>query len=107
MRRELEALGYAVGAADLCSSTLRFAPRQRLFFVAYSDGKGERPRAFDAEVAGLPPLAGLVADERPDVHAVVQESDGFPGAMGQRRAYGNAINPLIGAYFVRAVMGAL
>lgn len=107
VRRDLEALGYSVGASDLCASTMGFAPRQRLFFVAHTDGESERAREVYAEVARLPPLAGLAADERPDLHRVVQEGDGFPGAMGQRRAYGNAINPLVAATFIRAVAGAL
>jgi hypothetical protein len=107
VRRDLEALGYAVGAADLCSSSLGFAPRQRLFFVAHTDSQSERARSVYAEMASLPPLGWLPPSVTNDLYGVVQESDGFPGAMGQRRAYGNAINPLVAAYFIRAAAGAL
>jgi DNA (cytosine-5)-methyltransferase 1 len=48
---DLEALGYSVGAVNLCASVLGFAPRQRLFFVAHTDGKGECARALDGKVA--------------------------------------------------------
>jgi len=107
VREDLEARGYAVGGMELCASLLGFAPRERLFFAAYTDGKSECARAINAQMAGLPSLAGLAADDEDDVHTVVQESDGFSTAMGQRRAYGNAINPQLAAVFVRTVMESL
>lgn len=107
VRRDFEALGYAIGAADLCASTLGFAPRQRLFFVAYADCEGERARALHAQVASLPALAGLADGGQDHIYGMVSEVDGVPGAMGQRRAYGNAINPLVTARFIRAAIEAV
>lgn len=104
---DLEALGYSVGAINLCASVLGFAPRQRLFFVAHTDGKGECARALDGKMARVSTASDLAPNEQHDVHGVVQERDGFPAAMGQRRAYGNAVNPRVTALFVRAVMDLL
>lgn len=47
-RGEMEALGYAVGAADLCAAGIG-APhiRQRLFWVAYASGTGLAGRSIE------------------------------------------------------------
>jgi len=49
VRADLEALGYAVGAADLCAASAG-APhiRQRLFWVAYSTGERQHGRQDSA-----------------------------------------------------------
>ena len=65
---DLETLGYAVGAADLCAAGAG-APhiRQRLFFMAYADHKGPQGRLFggdgaDQRTVGSGGMAGIVAD---------------------------------------------
>lgn len=58
VRADLEALGYAVGAADLCAASVG-APhiRQRLFWVAHR--YGERREGLGLRLQpGLPPQAG-------------------------------------------------
>lgn len=65
VRADLEALGYAVGAADLCAAGVG-APhiRQRLFWVAYADIKVQSGRRVFGP--GESPGAGLgAARERP------------------------------------------
>ncbi len=55
VRADLEALGYAVGAADLCSAGIG-APniRQRLYWVAIANGNGQAAgRVDDEQVLGL------------------------------------------------------
>lgn len=56
VRSDLEALGYAVGAADLCSAGVG-APniRQRLYWVAYAHGGtglGSQPQPIERQVSG-------------------------------------------------------
>jgi DNA (cytosine-5)-methyltransferase 1 len=104
---DFKAIGYDLAVVDLCSSVLHLAQRQRIFFAAYAHGEGQCARRFNAEMARVSAFARLARDERPNLHRVVQESDGFPGAMGQRRAYGNAVNPALTAMFVSAVIDTL
>ncbi len=67
---DLEAAGYAVGAANLCAAGVG-APhiRQRLYFVAVADadhagpqGRGERRDGADERAAGTGGVAGDMAD---------------------------------------------
>lgn len=104
---DLEDLGYAVAAADLCSSLLRFAPRQRIFFVAHAHGEGQRARAIHEQVAGVRPARHVPPESRLELHVLDSEGDGVPGGMGQRRGYGNAINLDLAAIFVRAGLAAI
>jgi len=61
VRLNLETMGYAVGAADLCAAGVA-APhiRQRLFWVADSDESGNYERARSGEQPICEPSAGLV-----------------------------------------------
>lgn len=63
VRADMEAMGYAVGAADLCAPGVA-APhlRQRLYWVAYRDGQGWRERGRAERLAELPP--GHESDRR-------------------------------------------
>lgn len=70
VRLDLEALGYAVGAADLCAAGIE-APhiRQRLYWVAFADGPGrktcrQRPSQQDQRPKSSATHGGLGDAER-------------------------------------------
>lgn len=93
---------YAVGAADLCASTLGFPRRRRLYFAAHTDREGQCPVALDAEVARLQTARDVLETER-DVAGGVGEALGRSGTRVARlRAYGNAIVAPLGATFIQA-----
>jgi DNA (cytosine-5)-methyltransferase 1 len=134
VRADLEALGYAVGAADLCAAGVG-APhlRQRLYWVAYALDLGG---LGDPDHAGLPERVGDGRVQREAVGAypgqapecrshtgwgdtwlqcldgkarrvepgIFPLAHGVPGRVGRLRAYGNAIVPQVAAAFVRAYM---
>jgi DNA (cytosine-5)-methyltransferase 1 len=125
VRVDLEAAGYAVGAANLCAAGVG-APhiRQRLWFVADHDQRGrqiERPsRLHDrgasghdtigcGEVGGwsdcvfIPCLDGKARPIEPSIQPLAH---GVPARVGRLRAYGNAIVPQVAAAFIEAVMSA-
>ena len=125
VRADLEALGYEVGAADLCAASAG-APhiRQRLFWVADS----ELPRVAERwRVAGIgtstnhdagireldrdgctEQTRAVVAGQRCSESYWRQEPeprplvDGVPGRVGLLRGYGNAICPQAAAAFIEA-----
>ena len=96
--------GYAFRAVDLCASVLGYPRRQRFFFVAYTDGHSQRDVRLHAEAPRVQAASDLVADELLRLHDLVPVGDGAPSRMGERRAYGNAINAQVAATFIRAVM---
>jgi DNA (cytosine-5)-methyltransferase 1 len=134
VRADLEALGYAVGAADLCAAGVG-APhiRQRLYFVAYAPGE----RLFRKERAnktGVPPgmfgkgfesawreyhgrRIGIEPGAFPMAHGIPADLGlGEPelrrmarsaraNQAGRLKGYGNSIVPALAATFVRAFMG--
>jgi DNA (cytosine-5)-methyltransferase 1 len=128
VRADLEALGYAVGAADLCAAGVG-APhlRQRLYWVAHTYGAGRdrgpepdqlqaqrveasRRNDFDGRVrspwAAAGSLEGCDGSWRvlaPGVECLV---DGLPPVVGRLRAYGNAVVPQVAAAFIRAYLEA-
>lgn len=120
VRADLEESGYAVGAADLPAASVG-APgrRPRLYWVADSARSGGR--GWNAlEKRDRAQLGGSGSDiwshEWPDgfgrdstlpVSDVLSPSYGVPGRVGLLRGYGNAINPILGAEFVRAVMDVI
>jgi len=109
VRADLENVGYAVGAADLCAAGIG-APhiRQRLYWVADAKSRqGERgqPRVLpDAwtpfDTWDTPRGAVRVV---PRSKAVAH---GLSNSVGFVRAFGNAIVPQLGAQFVSAYMEA-
>jgi site-specific DNA-cytosine methylase len=101
---DLERIGYAVGAAVLCSSLLGFPRRPRLFFVAHANGKRKCDVRIDAEVARLQAFAGLDGDALHQLHKMDKDSYGDSVRLAERRAYGNAINPEVAIEFIRSVM---
>lgn len=121
---DLESLGYAVATVGLCCASVK-APhnRPRFFWLADLHGNG-----CNQAGAGLPPFEHdgalrscanyqsydpwgwfepvLCSDGRtrriePGLIPLV---NGFPGRMELLRGYGNAINPWVGAMFIRAFM---
>jgi DNA (cytosine-5)-methyltransferase 1 len=133
VRSDLEALGFAVGAADLCAAGVG-APhiRQRLWWgaqrggVAYTDGGGSSAGRGDAgEVCGL-----QEAQRKPELGPALPWGSGctlipcadgkarrvgpgvFPLAhgvsarVGRLRGYGNAIVPQVAAEFIAAYLEA-
>lgn len=133
VRADLEALGYAVGAADLCAAGVG-APhvRQRLYWVAHSATLGmedpdgsrfaheDKRGGFEApgEKTHSGPSQGNYwsncqwaecADGylRPIEPGVLPLVDGFPGRVGQIAGYGNAVVPQVAAEFVMAAMEVL
>ena len=115
VRADLEALGYACGAADLPAGAIG-APhkRHRLWWLAAdadSDGLQGRPLERRHLEAGWrhEEFAGLVSDA---VRLSVPTgrfgalADGIPGRVGRLRAYGNAIVPQVAAEFIGAYLDA-
>ena len=125
VRADLEAIGYAVGGADLAAASVG-APhiRQRLFWVGnpvgegleghagHGDGGGEPRRVSQEEArsvaqAGWSDLEWLPCSDgkaRPAQPGIRPLAHGFPGRVGRLRAYGNAVVPAVAAVFIRAWM---
>ena len=121
VRLDLEALGYGVGAADLCAAGVG-APhiRQRLWWGAADAGSlgvaglrasgsvGQvRPwgtfGAVDLREVTDRPFDSGAGERRPRVLAVASR---LSGRVGRMRGYGNAIVPQVGAAFVTAFLEA-
>lgn len=121
VRVDLEAQGYAVGAADLPACSVA-APqkRERIWFVAVGDPEGERWGEGQRTEPGAPgarqgtrlpawtSAAVVGADGRrrraePGVFALAH---GIPNRVDQLRGYGNAIVPEVAALFVACHMRA-
>ncbi|WP_234824472.1 DNA cytosine methyltransferase [Ensifer adhaerens] len=117
VRADLEAVGYACGAADLCAAGVG-APhaRQRLFWVADPQGqrgrgrKGVAPRSCEAlggsssAIRNEPWPDGRGSGSTLTVSDVLSPSYGVPQRVGQLRAYGNAIVPQVAAEVIGAYM---
>jgi len=128
---DLEALGYAVGATDLCAAGVG-APhiRQRLYWVgsrmadSYQTGRqssapvprepttGNTPTGQSEQLGPsgfwsgydlLPCLDGKSRRVEPGTFPLAH---GIPARMGKLRAYGNAIVPQVAAEFIKAYLWA-
>lgn len=101
---DLEGVGYACGAADLPAACVG-APhnRPRLWYVAHATGGGREGgrglRQDGAQQNGNQPANRSWWNDEPNVARV---ADGIPGAVAQRRAFGNAIVPQVAAEFIAA-----
>jgi DNA (cytosine-5)-methyltransferase 1 len=124
VRADLEALGYAFGAADLCAASVG-APhiRQRLYFVADTDHEGpqrhgrlvtehdqtrreneeryERKAGFWSDAEWLPCRDGKARPVEPGTFPLAH---GIPARVGRLRGYGNAIVAPLAEAFIRAAM---
>ena len=117
VRADLEALGYACGAADLCSAGIGSPQiRQRLYRMADSSRLGSWPaEPGDSEAQAQIRRAHPTSSYRrftdsfgnnyripePEVPFVAH---GFPNILDRIRAIGNAIDPNLGASFIKAAM---
>jgi DNA (cytosine-5)-methyltransferase 1 len=117
VRDDLERMGFAVGAANLCAAGVG-APqiRQRIFWVADANYPGRE----GAERSGQPDQAReareaarrqpVRSDRGPwppgpgEVHRIPQLANGLPGVLGACKGYGNAIVPQVAAAFIESVM---
>jgi DNA (cytosine-5)-methyltransferase 1 len=116
VRADLEALGYALGAADLCAASVG-APhiRQRLYWLAHTKSGwkwngGGREEIQSSVRAG----SGVGFWDRFDkiqgsgTRRIEPETSPlaprFPGYVGPLRAYGNSIVPQVAAEFIKASM---
>lgn len=104
---DLEGMGYACGAADLpaaCAGAPQARPR--LWFVADAASRRRQgwPRLREDGALGHGHKFADCAwwNAEPGVARV---ADGIPGAVDQRRVFGNAIVPQVAARFVSAFMG--
>jgi DNA (cytosine-5)-methyltransferase 1 len=117
VRDDVEALGYAVGAADLCAASIG-APqaRQRLYWVADADHEGRQRaewqgKSDEARQAREAARSEFMRSDRGswppgpgEVNLIPQLANGLPGVMGGCKGYGNAIVPQVAAAFIEAVM---
>jgi DNA (cytosine-5)-methyltransferase 1 len=109
VRFEMEGMGYEFGAANLCSAGVGAHDiRQRLYWVADSDGNRLRcersgPIAKGAwskqQFEGLVQVALQFSLPAGRIGGI---SDGFPARMVALRGFGNAINPILAAEFIKA-----
>ena len=117
VRADLESLGYACGAADLCAAGVG-APqiRQRIYWLADAPQFGSRPaqsrngekKAYRGWPNDPSPNRRFVDGfgnnyrvPEPEITFVV---NGFPEILGHIRAYGNAIVPQVAAQFIGAFL---
>ncbi|HAN92936.1 MAG TPA: DNA cytosine methyltransferase [Nitrospira sp.] len=117
---DLEGAGYAVGAADLCAAGIG-APhrRQRLYWVAYADGRGRielGPSRIHDHWASGDDAAGCVSSvsitgsdgrSRPCEPGTLPLAHGLPNRVGKLRGFGNAILPHLAAGFIRSSIEAI
>ncbi|AXV15103.1 methyltransferase [Neorhizobium sp. SOG26] len=126
VRADLEDLGYACGAADLCAAGIGAPhPRQRLYWVAYLDqaGRGHaspRPESAERHRYGTDGLGRWIGhwdrdgeqsrfadgSTRRTKSGVGIMVDGFPGRVDAVGAFGNAIVPQLAAEFISASVEA-
>lgn len=113
VRADLEAVGYAFGAADLCAAGVG-APhiRQRLIWLADAECGGLQSRNFGRArtIPGEPTKIGSETtwarwwgpqSGEPELAFMAH---GIPAGVGQVRAYGNAIVPQVAAEVIAAFM---
>jgi len=113
VRADLEALGYACGAADLPAGGYGALHRRHRVWWVGSDTRGDglqrRPQRTQYTAARFrtEEFARLVEDE---IRVSVPTgkfgalANGLPNRVGQVRAYGNAIVPAVAAEFVASFM---
>jgi DNA (cytosine-5)-methyltransferase 1 len=104
---DMEKLGYAFGAADLCAAGVG-APhiRQRLFWVAvvHPNVQGLEGLHQARGRVDLQPASEDVRGHWGSEPKVDRLANGVPDRVGKLRAYGNAIVPQVAAEFIGAYM---
>jgi DNA (cytosine-5)-methyltransferase 1 len=102
VRLDLEAEGYAVGAANLCASGVSSQRRPRIFFVADADSDSKCYSSVHEKMASLQEAWALASEPWREIRGMGAVGDEFPSKMGRLRAYGNSINPVLAGEFVMA-----
>lgn len=120
VRLDLEAMGYAVGAADLCAAAVGgIHNRPRLWWTAYAESFRRKYPQY-AESDFMPERNG--ANQKVSVKGIlacnkrrfykkvrsskfIRKSNGLYGRAHLVRGYGNAIVPQVAAEFIKAFMG--
>ena len=115
VRLDMEDLGYAFGSSDLCAAGIGSPhKRQRLYWVADSEGAGGRQGKGMGEresqaSGGSSPV--VCAEPWPDgrgsgstlgVPDVLPQVDGIPGGMALLHGYGNAVIPGLAEMVMRS-----
>lgn len=114
---DLESVGYAVAAADLCAAGVG-APqrRQRLYWMADADHarweraerQGQSNQAWtEREIArceSVRPARGHWPPGPREVDQIPLLANGLLGTMGGCKGYGNAIVPQVAAEFIKAYL---
>lgn len=119
VRADLEAGGYAIGAANLPACSVA-APqkRERLWFVAMGNPEGigrdqdgrhvQGPRRCGQEARYLPSpgedVLGADGTRRRVVSGGFRMGHGIPARMERLRGFGNAIHPHVAALFIGAAI---
>lgn len=102
LRFDMEVLGYAVGAADLCSAGVGARDiRQRLYWVA---SNSNLPLENQWTSSREQPLCNndTKAFWWSDKSCICPVADGVPNRMERVRVGGNAINPWVAGIFIQA-----
>lgn len=117
VRIDLEALGYEVGASDLCASSAGASHiRQRLYWMAYSRSKSmerlieewNNLRCIEKEAFKLQRNRSL--ETRLPIHPDIVPNrpiDGISRPVGIISAFGNAIVPQLAAKFIESSIEAI
>jgi DNA (cytosine-5)-methyltransferase 1 len=123
VRADLETLAYACGAADLCAAGVGARHiRQRIYFVAHTDGDQSSRHAVGGDQARTTKQGARSCRQTPRRRSpadsgdtglrsrifidpdprTVPHTDGLSRGVGRVRAYGNSIVPQVAAQFVKA-----
>jgi DNA (cytosine-5)-methyltransferase 1 len=122
VRRDLETIDYAVGAANLCAAGVR-APhvRQRLYWVANTISQGSKKslcvrngtakkQGAQKKTTALAPHLGfeewVALRNGMGEPGLFTNPDGIPESVGRLWGYGNAIVPHVAATFIQAFQEA-
>jgi DNA (cytosine-5)-methyltransferase 1 len=115
VRLDMEDLGYAFGSSDLCAAGIGSPhKRQRLYWVADSEGAGGRqgqgmgerdsqaPGGSSPVVCAEPWPDGRGSGSTLGVPDVLPQVDGIPGGMALLHGYGNAVIPGLAEMVMRS-----
>ena len=112
VRHDMEGIGYAIGAADLCPTAFGIDQnRERLFFAAVSPGSmsaGRNQNGWRNRWAGKVEAHRRYADWRSSCEVGVLD-DGVSNRMAKSciKGFGNAIVPQVAAQFVMSTADIL
>lgn len=107
VRTEMEALGYAVGSADLCAASVGAQhARQRLYFVAHSIGvQQQRQKSRGGEIGRMGRVIKPLSWDRTWESALREfrsMDDGLSYGVGITDGFRNAIVPSVAKAFIES-----